>query len=211
MNPEDTFPRRELPPEAQEWGRKVEDALYELSNRVNGNGDATLGLNRNTAASLETLAGQVRTLSDQVTRVNDLYNSLPIAFQRTDTNSGFGLSSAGWNTVASISFVPPSNGTLMVTASMSGQLVSDSTDTNMEIEVRLLRGTGPSPEVPGLPASPDGVWVNNFTTQWGWSVNADPDRPVVIQAQIDPVTSASWGSGTGSFVVLSGFATFVPA
>lgn len=209
MNPEDTFPQSNLPADSQAWRRRVEDAIYELINRGQGNSNSTQGLNRNTAANMENLGNQVRQLGTQIQRVNDLYNALPVAYQATSTETNFGLSSAGWNTIARITFNPPARGTLKVSATMSGQLISDSTSTNMEVEARLLLRSSGSPPVPGLAATPDGIWQNNFVTQWGWSVETDPDRPVVIQAQIDPVDASSWNSGTGSSVVLSGFATFV--
>jgi hypothetical protein len=210
MNANDAFPESNLPPESQEWRRSIEQTIYELLNASEGEQLSIQGLNRNAASSLETLAGQIRALSDQVERVEDLYDALPLAIQRTATETNFGLSSSSWNTVATITFTPPKKGVMQISAMASGQLVSGSTTTNMEIEVRLLQGADASPTSPGLPASPDGVWQNNFVSQWGWtSVPCDPETPVVVRAQIDPVTAASWGSGTGSFVALSGFATFV--
>lgn len=211
MNENDQFPPSNLPPEAQPWRRYLEERFYQLLNVLNANGQDIQGLNRNAASSLEELARQVRLLEEQVQRVNDLYNALPVAFQRTASESNFGLVSSSWNTVAQITFTPPRKGTFMIDASASGQLVSGSTGTNMETEVRLVRGSDTGPATPGLAATPDGVWVNNFITQWGWeNIAADPDRPVTISMQIDPVNPASWGSGTGSFVVLSGSATFIP-
>lgn len=212
MNENDTFPESNLPPESQPWRRALEARFYELINILNANGQDIQGLNRNAASTLEDLAKQVRELEIQVQRVNDLYNALPVAFQRTASASNFGLSSSSWNTVATITFDPPRKGTFMIDAVASGQLVSASTTTNMEVEVRLLRGTDAGPVTPGLAATPDGIWVNNFISQWGWSgVATDPDHPVSISVQIDPVDPASWGSGTGSFVVLSGSATFIPS
>lgn len=209
MNSEDSFPNSNLPREAQPWRRDVENAIYELINLAEGNSNSTQGLNRNTAAVMENLGAQVRQLETQIDRVNDVVNSLPVALQATATETNFGLSSAGWNTIARITFNPPARGTLKVSATMSGQLVSGSTSTNMEVEARLLVRSSGSPAIPGLAATPDGIWQNNFVTQWGWSVNTDPDTPVVVQAQIDPVDASSWGSGTGSSVVLSGYAIFV--
>jgi hypothetical protein len=211
MNENDQFPPSNLPPESQPWGRKVVDEVYSLLNEATGTGESVQGLNRNTASSLETLAGQIRDLETQVQRVNDLYNALPIPAQQTATETNFGLSSSSWNTVATVTFTPPANGTLLISAIAQGQLVSASTSTNMEIEVRLAQDTSYSPVTPGLAASPDGVWQNNFLSQWAFTVtDVKPDRPVTVSIQIDPVTAASWGTGTGSYVVLVGRSTFIP-
>lgn len=210
MNETDSFPPNGLPPEAQEWRRRVEDNIYQLLSGISGNSDSVQGLNRNAASSLETLAGQVRNLSEQVERVNTLYAALPIPDQKTDTATNFGLPSSGWNTVLSVSFVPPGRGRLIISAIGNGQLVSGSTTTNMEVETRLVCGSNTSPATPGLPASPDGVWQNNFLSSWGFEVDTlGGDATVTVSLQIDPVTAASWASGTGSYAVLSARAVFL--
>lgn len=205
----DVFPPRNLPPEAEEWGREVETRIYLAENSSLSSGQSISGLNRNTSTTLQDLASQVQELEVQVGRVQSLYDALPIAYQRTSTFTGFGLASSSWNDIGSITFVPPSSGVFVVSTTASGQLVSNSTSTNMECDFRLSIGTDQSFSVPGLYATPDGVWVNNFMITWGWSVSVTPETPLVITLQADPVTSASWGSGTGSYAVLSGFATFV--
>lgn len=208
----DIFPKADLPGPAQPWAREVEKRIYQGENGVVSSDQSILGLNRNTASTLENLAEQVRELNTQVERVQGLYDALPIAYQRTETFLNFGLSSSSWNSIGSITFVPPRSGRFVVSATASGQLVSDSTSTNMECDFRLSRGSGDtSPVIPGLYATPDGTWVNNFVLNWGWTVDVTPETPLVITLQADPVTSASWGSGTGSYAVLSGFATFLGA
>lgn len=210
MNPNDVFPKDNLPPEAQAWRREVENEIYTLRNRTLGGDESILGLNRTSAASLETLADQLRLLEDQVQRINDLYNALPIPYQGTQHATNFGLSSSSWNTVASVSFKPPRKGRMFISATLSGQLVSGSTTTNMETAVRLELGSSASPATPGLAASPDGVWVNNFMSQWSWEIDVDPTREVRVAARIDPVDAASWSAGTGSYAVLVARATFTP-
>lgn len=208
----DIFPRADLPGPAQPWVREVEKRIYQGENGVSSSDQSILGLNRNTASTLETLADQVRELDTQVTRVQELYDALPTANQRTETFLNFGLSSSSWNNIGSITFVPPKRGIFTVSAIASGQLVSGSTSTNMECEFRLSRGGGDtSPVIPGLYATPDGTWVNNFVLNWGWTVEVAPETPLVITLQADPVDPASWGTGTGSYAVLSGFATFTGA
>ena len=210
MNPFDVFPRRNLPPESEEWGRFVEDRIYELENQEEAGSQTLQGLNRTSAASLQTLSRQLDNLALQVQAVEDLYNALPVAYQETVTQTNFGLPSSGWNTVATITFIPPREGKFVWSATASGRLVSGSTSTNMEAEYRIIATGYTSAVVPGLYASPDGTWMNNFLVTGGaTSGTLDPSgSPLTISLQVDPVTSASWGSGTGSYAVLSGFATF---
>lgn len=211
MNPQDAFPPSNLPPESQEWRRAIEDKAYELTNSVVGNGESVQGLNRTSASSLANLSEQLQLLRTQVQRVNDLYNALPIPTQRTDQTSNFGLSSSSWNTVASVTFTSQGRGKLLISAIAQGQLVSGSTSTNMEASVRLVSSGTASPVTPGLAATPDGVWVNNFVSSWNFeATDLYAGSEVTVQFQIDPVDPASWGSGTGSFAVLSCRATFVP-
>lgn len=212
MNENDTFPESNLPPESQPWRRALEDRFYELLNILNANGQDIQGLNRNAASTLEELAKQVRELEIQVQRVNDLYNALPVAFQRTSNSTNFPVSSSSWSTIATIVFTPPQKGAFSIDAVASGQLVSSATGTNMEISVRLIQNGSAGPVTPGLAATPDGVWVNNFISQWGWSgVATDPEHPVLVSIQVNAEDFSSWGAGTGSFVVLSGSATFIPS
>lgn len=211
MNPLDAFPRRNLPPEAEEWGREVEARTIALENAALSGGQTLGGLNRTSAASLESMSQQLSGLATQVERVDDLYDALPKAYQKTASNTGFGLPSSAWNTVATNTYIFDKNGTLTVVATASGSLATPETASNMECDIRITSPAGVSPPVAGLPASPSGTWRNTLFTSWGWTIPVIADTAIVIAAEINPVTSASWPSGTSSTIVLSSFATFTSA
>lgn len=208
----DTFPPKNLSPEASEWGREVENRIFQLANG-NKAGDQTLiGLNRTTASTLETLAAQVRTLgeqvtrlNEQVTRVNDAYAALPSPVQSSVNPTNFGVGSSGvWNTIATATVTAPKSGTLRVTATGTGMLRSPSTSTNMELSARLVIDAGsPSATIPGNFESPDGTWRNSFFVPWGWTVGVSSGQVVSVSLQVNPVDAASWPGGTGSYAVLT--------
>lgn len=55
----DVFPRRNLPGEAEQWGRAVEDRVTTLELATGSNAQGLAGQNRNTASSLSVIAQQL--------------------------------------------------------------------------------------------------------------------------------------------------------
>lgn len=60
----DVFPRRNLPNEAEQWGRTLETAVTGLDTSVEIVGQQVQSLNRNTASSLSVLANQVTAVQE---------------------------------------------------------------------------------------------------------------------------------------------------
>lgn len=58
----DIFPRRNLPPQAEQWGREVESRVVSAESDIEAVQQALSGQNRNTASSLSVLAQQVSDL-----------------------------------------------------------------------------------------------------------------------------------------------------
>lgn len=58
----DVFPRRNLPPEAEQWGREVEKRVQGAEQALEISQQSLSGLNRNTASSLSVLGAQVSDL-----------------------------------------------------------------------------------------------------------------------------------------------------
>lgn len=78
----DVFPRRNLPGDSDVWGRGVETRVIGVEGAVESLGQLVQGQNRNTASSLEVLAGQIRALSGQV---QDLGGRLAYSVDGTGT------------------------------------------------------------------------------------------------------------------------------
>lgn len=208
----DSFPPKNLSPESTEWGREVENRIFQLANGNKSGDQSLIGLNRTTASTLETLAGQVRILGEQVTRlntqvqrVNDAYAALPSPVQASVNPTNFGVGSSGtWNTIATASITAPKAGTLRISATGTGMLRSPSTSTNMELSARLvINGGDPSATIPGNFESPDGTWRNSFFVPWGWTASVSSGQVVSVSLQVNPVDASSWPGGTGSYAVLS--------
>lgn len=62
MPSQDVFPRRNLPPEAEQWGREVENRVKSAESALEIAAQSISGQNRNTASSLSVLGGQVSDL-----------------------------------------------------------------------------------------------------------------------------------------------------
>lgn len=60
----DVFPRRNLPGEAEQWGRTLETGVVDTQAEVQALSQALQGQNRNTASSLSVLAGQIQAIQD---------------------------------------------------------------------------------------------------------------------------------------------------
>ena len=203
----DVFPLRNLPPEAEEWGRTVEDRIIQAENRNATAGQSLSGLNRSSSSTLDNLAFQV-------SEVNRLYRSLPIGVQVTSSNTNFAVpaSTPAWNTIAVTTLSPPAPGTYQITSVASGQLRSGGASTLATADYRLITNSGQSsPVVAGLWASPTGVFVNNFLVNWGWTLPATEGTPITIYLQSSPGDGAMWPAGTGSYAVITTYGTFARA
>lgn len=61
----DVFPRRNLPGEAEQWGRAHDDRVVALESGLESVTQSLQGQNRNTASSLSVIADQVKKIADQ--------------------------------------------------------------------------------------------------------------------------------------------------
>ena len=198
----DVFPLRNLPTDAEEWGRTVEDRIYQAENALSGSKQSLAGLNRATGSTLENLAFQVQ-------EVQRLYEAIPVATQRTSTASNFAVpTTAGWNNITAVTMGFPRAGNLSLNAVASGQLVSGGSSTLMTATYRIVANSSASPAIPGLFASPSGTFVNNFMTTWGWNIAIADGATVTLTLQCRPDDGASWPSGTGSSATLVAYGVF---
>lgn len=91
----DVFPRRNLPNEAEQWGRDVEIRLSHAKTRSEALGQFSRGQNRNTASSLEALSRSLQRIPEIVPLVS--------AF------SGWGVTTS-WATIGTLDVPPPPAG-----------------------------------------------------------------------------------------------------
>src|SRR5690606_34306475 len=107
----DVPPRRNLPGEAEQWGRWMEDDQNLLKGAVISQGQSLQGLNRSTAASLASISDQLTaisgvltTLSDQQTQLTNQVDALPVT---TVTQMDLGPLQMGVNTYSYTSIPGP--------------------------------------------------------------------------------------------------------
>ncbi len=209
MNPGDVFPRRNLPGEAEEWGRKVEDRIRGLEVLSQGQQTNLQSENRSSASSLQELSRQILKLRANQEALDAALRAVPRTVQSTNQTSGFGLS-GGWNTVVTASITVPEN---MYTCRLlvigSGQVVTATTTQNVESSYRLnVPGVGISPEAPGPWATGYGDFRTVLTPSYGWTFNTSPGQVITAQFQVQPTDGGAYPSNNNSYAVLSALATF---
>jgi len=205
----DTFPRRNLPAEAEPWGRFAEEKVYALENAITTNGQSADGLNRNTASTLQDLGKQLEKLDAQVQRLNDLYGQLPKAFQATQNRTNFAVGASGWQNIASVSFTAPDTGKFTIGADAVGRLQTASTTTNVEVTYRLIAKTTASPTIAGIFWSPEGEFQNTFSLSWGWEIPVIQGESVAVAIQANPTNPATWPAHPATYATIQSNATFV--
>lgn len=203
MNPFDIFPRRNLPPESEEWGRTMEETLVALQYAALGNTQNLHGQNRTSASMMESLAEEVR-------RIDNLVKALPKPVQAVAQFSNFGIPSTAWTTIGSITLSPPFVGNAVVTVNATGLLRSAVTDTLVGAQFRLVHTSGASPAVPGIWSVPDGIYRSSFNLSFGWTLSGIR-VPQTFLLQAAPDSATMWPEGSGSYAVMTAFATFTQA
>ena len=203
MSTYDTFPRRNLPPESEAWGREIEGMIYALQNRRDATELDVSGQNRSAASSLADLARQLD-------KLYELYEQIPKVVQKLGSTANFGLPSAGWNNIAAAAVtVPEGAKTATITAIANARLLSPTKNASVEASGRLvLNGSSAGPEIPGTWAPGMGEWSNFINPSYSWQVAVTPGTTLTTTLQAKPSAVASWPSGTGSYGVVSMFIVF---
>lgn len=80
----DVFPRRNLPPLAEQWGREVENRVVSSEGAIESLQQGLSGQNRNTASSLAVIAQQIQSIQDAQA---DLLGRVSYYTSSTDTGS----------------------------------------------------------------------------------------------------------------------------
>lgn len=208
MNLFDTFPRRNLPREAEEWGRSVEGKIYELENEAVSGKQSVDGLNRNTAATLQDLAKQLSLLDEQVQRIDSLFNQLPKGSQANVNPTAFAVLGTNWRNIAAVTFPAPASGNFSISANAVGRLQTSSTSTNTEVTYRLMARGSAGPVIQGVAWSPEGEWQNSFSLSWGWNLTVGEGEDVVVSLQARPEGGTTWAAHPATYATLQADADF---
>ena len=177
INPDDVFPARNLPGEAEKWGRSVEEEVKKLREQQEITNQLLSGQNRNSAAALSLL-------SDQLSKV--------VSFDsRLETNYLFAVPSGTSASVLDTVFIVPtgysrafvfSAATLTAwNASGSASYLYMGVDINGEYEGLTVSAISPN-------ASQQQIADNNTAAFTG--LVAGEEITVSVRAKADP----SWGS-----------------
>lgn len=193
----DVFPRRNLPDEAEEWGRKVEERIVALEGVGQILGGKAQGVNRTQASSLQDLA-------QQLARLDALRKSIPRSAAITTSNFNFGLPTTGWNTIAETTLTGSGTGG-SVTAVSSGTLISGAAETLIGTRFRLvLNDVAASPEFPGM-YTPQGAFYVPVIPSYSWNFTGTSAN---VKLQCSPEATQPWPGGTGSHVALALYGSF---
>lgn len=193
----DSFPRRNLSPESEEWGREVETRVNTLQALADGLLNSTGGLNRTSASTL----GE---LSFQLSELERLYQTIPRNQAATSHSSGFAVG-AGWTTVTKLTLSDSEASHGNVVAVVGGLLVSGAGSSLVGTESRLLlNGSTASPIYPGA-YFPNTLWYTPLLPTFAWEFTGNS---ATVEYQIRAEDAAMYPAGTASQVSLSLSATF---
>lgn len=168
-------PRRNLPPDSEQWGRFVEGQINDLSREqtqlAQANSNSLAAVN----AALVQLSGQVaqidgvvsmiaqqqQTLASQQGQLNSVVNSIPVTSSLSSSVEGF-TTINGTKTETSVTFpVPPNKTRCSVFASFQGFFGSDSSVPRYSLAGFNLTVTGGyvGPWAVMVPDNMDTYWV----------------------------------------------------
>lgn len=131
----DVFPRRNLPDDADPWGRAHDDRVLSLETSIEVLNQSLLGQNRNSASSLETLADQVRAVEAAQTELRNQQASI-IATQQflstqtvADSKSTLDQVTGAAGTITWYAFNPTYDCTVTVATGSAGKLLIQASAT----------------------------------------------------------------------------------
>lgn len=212
MNPNDVFPRRNLPGGADAWGRVIEDNIRDLKRAFLGQKENVKSDNRATASTFQELSRQVVRIGEALEDVQAGLRAIPKPVQSLASEANFGLS-GGWNTVASTSITVPEGVTFAsIAAYGSGQVVSETTTSNVETQYRVVvPGIGSQPAAPGPWAVGYGDFRTILLPSYAWNASVTPGQVLTAQFQVQPEDASAYPPNSKSYAVITLRAIFTGA
>ena len=193
----DVFPRRNLPGEAEQWGRAHDERVIALERENVTLRQSLNALNRSTAATLSNLARQL--------------NAMPIVWVGASSQTWFGLNTVGWHTVAEVKVtVPPGKETASVVA-VAGGAAADLTSGGLTTaEARIIIATGiTSPRFSAAKDSGASVVNNVISASYGvGDLNLTLVPEFTVQFQMTGLNPAAFPPTAENYASLTVTATF---
>lgn len=209
LNPADVYPRRNLPGDADAWGRVIEDEVRDLKRAFLGQKSNVQSDNRATASTFQELARQVVKIEDALEAVQAGLRAIPKPAQAIDASANFGLT-AGWNTVVTTSLTVPEGANFVSLAAYgSGQVVSETTTSNVETQYRVVvPGVGEQPAAPGPWAVGYGDFRTILLPSYAWDTAVTSGQVLTAQFQVQPEDQSAYPPNAKSYAVITLRATF---
>lgn len=167
----DVFPRRNLPPDAENWGREFERRTVDTEKEVKSLDQSLQGLNRSTASSLQTLARQIK--------------QIPITDVAGIRRDGFAVgSSFATLTSLDIESKPNRTASIFFTAEAGAEAVTGVSVTDLFMRVVVNGQARPDVYMPfaGFGGSTGGG--NRSAGVTSESIQAREDQNITIQLQM---------------------------
>lgn len=198
----DVFPRRNLPPLAEQWGRDVESRVVSLERGTETNAQGLAGQNRNTASSLSVIAQQIQALTDVV-------NAIPIQITSIDRTTNISATSGSFVTKASVTVTVPDGKTTASVLGIGAARITDTVTgglTSSDARVVISGDAGGS-----FPAAKDAAVaqvINVLNAQHARTFSVTPGSTFTVDIQVSALNPSAFPANAANFAQISAIATF---
>jgi hypothetical protein len=198
----DVFPRRNLPPLAEQWGREVENRVVSSEGAIESLQQGLSGQNRNTASSLAVIAQQIQGLADVVA-------AIPIQMTELDRVSGISATSSSFETKASVTVTVPDGKTTASVLGIGAARITDTVTgglTSSDARVVISGGAGGS-----FPAAKDAAVsqvINVLNAQHARTFSVTPGDTFTVAIQVSALNSSAFPANAANFAQISAIANF---
>ena len=204
----DVFPRRNLNPDAEPWGRKVDETIRQLGRSVDSLQMGSLSENRASAGQFGVLGRQIDAIAAQQTELaqrTTIVQPLESLTVRSTPASSGGLTTWGTGT-RSFSLPAPGGGARYVDVFVSGDLTSATKNANYLPSVYVTLRVGSSALATEVYQVPHASAPGQFPPSWQgrFRVNGDFSSGTGNTAMSIVVSVPSTGGNGWMEVTLSG-------
>lgn len=191
----DVFPRRNLPPLAEQWGREVENRVVSNEGSIESLQQGLSGQNRNTASSLAVIAQQI--------------NSIPIQTTELNRVSGISATSSSFVTKASVTVTVPAGKTTAAVLGIGAARITDTVTgglTSSDARIVISGQAGGS-----FPAAKDAAVsqvINVLNAQHARTFSVTPGATFTVSIQVSALNSSAFPANGANFAQISAIANF---